>query len=271
MLCPGIRYNHSDFSGRAHYPGFDPVDDYSGTNQKGEDCHGHGTHVASLAVGDLYGVAKKATVYSVRVLQCNNSAPWSTIINGLDLVAERVEKNSRRAIVSMSLSGPYTYSVNEAVQELTNVGIPVVVSAGNGNNDACFLSPASDPSAVTVGGTRDGDVAYHSTNGGSCVDILAPADYVRGADYTKLHGEQFLSGTSMSTPIVSGVLAIYIQEQLQITVLQLKELMLQNSLKGVIDLRPLESFGLSTNTPNRFIQVKHGKFIMYNIHMSVIK
>ena len=79
------------FEGRAEYPGFDPVDSATGSNQQGRDCHGHGTHVASLAAGRVYGAAKKARIYSVRVLNCYGGTPWSIIISGINYAVQKAQ------------------------------------------------------------------------------------------------------------------------------------------------------------------------------------
>ena len=107
------------------YVGYDPVDNYYGTDQKGRDCHGHGTHVASLACGKRYGVAIKANCYSVRVLDCNNRAPCCVIIDGLNYAVTNImNKNPRHpAIISMSLGGPYSYSINNITNTIINMGI----------------------------------------------------------------------------------------------------------------------------------------------------
>ena len=106
----GINFNHNEFNGnRAIYPGYDPVDNYYGTNQTGRDCDGHGTLVASLACGKHYG-AKKANCYSIRVMHCFGPTPWSIIIDGLNYAATNIiNKNPRSpAVISMSLRGPYS-------------------------------------------------------------------------------------------------------------------------------------------------------------------
>jgi len=79
ILDSGVRYTHEEFESRAKYPGYDPMDEYLSESRFGADCEGHGTHVASLAAGKTFGAAKKATIYSVRVLNCTNFGPWSIL------------------------------------------------------------------------------------------------------------------------------------------------------------------------------------------------
>lgn len=140
VLHPGIRFDHQEFQGRARYDYYDPTDAATGSNQQGKDCRGHGTHVAALAAGRTYGAAKGALVYSTRVLGCNNRGAYSIIIDGINHVMGVKHRNpSRRIIINMSLGGPTSQAVFDAVRAATNAGILVVVAAGNTFIDACRL------------------------------------------------------------------------------------------------------------------------------------
>ena len=259
ILFAGIRYSHSEFGGRALYPGFDPVDDSLGENRQGDDCNGHGTGVASIAAGNQLGVAKNATIYSVRVLKCDNSGSVSVFVQGVALAVEAAKKSSRPSVISLSLGGKKSTTVNEAVEMAISEGIPVVVTAGNGKSSACSFSPGSSTSAITVGGTAYGDRVYLDTNGGSCVDIFAPGELVLVADYTSVYGTKYTSGTSFAAPIVSGVAAIYLQERPSLSVQDLKQLLIDTSLKEVLNFDILVPRGLAGTTSNRFVQVKNSE------------
>ena len=228
-------------------------------NRRGDDCEGHGTAVASNAAGNHLGVAKKATVYSVRVLNCSGYGPWGVIINGLLLAVEAAKNSSRPSVISMSLGGLKSTAMNEAVQVATDAGVPVVAAAGNDHSDACSYSPASAPSAITVGGTAEGDGLYIDTNGGRCVDILAPGEDVLVANYSSENGRHFINGTSFATPIVSGVLAIYLQERPFLSVQDLTQLLIDTSVKGILDMSILSDVDLAETTPNRLVQVNRGE------------
>ena len=111
-----------------------------GSNQRGNDCHGHGTHVAALVAGKTYGVAKGATVYSMRVLSCSGSGSFANVLLGINHVIGQKKANrsrDRRIIISMSLRGPISRAVNDAIKDATDAGILVVVAAGNDFSDAC--------------------------------------------------------------------------------------------------------------------------------------
>ena len=134
----GIRFDHQEFQGRARFDGFDPTDEATGSNQRGRDCHGHGTHVAALVAGRTFGSANAARVFSTRVLGCNIRGPYSTIIRGIKHVIEvKSSSRSRKIIINMSFGGSRSQAVLDAVRAATNEGILVVVSAGNNFTDAC--------------------------------------------------------------------------------------------------------------------------------------
>jgi serine protease len=192
--------NHSDFGGRV-YSGYDFVDNDSNSS----DCQGHGTHVAGTIASSTYGVAKGAKVYGVRVLNCQGSGSNSGILSGMDWVAQN---HSKPAVANMSLGGGYSSSLNTAANNLVNAGVVTVVAAGNDNSNACNYSPASASNVITVGSTANGDSRSSFSNYGNCVDIFAP-----GSDITSTSqsgGSTTMSGTSMASPHVAGVAAIYL-------------------------------------------------------------
>ena len=256
-MCLGINFNHSEFENRAKYPGYDPVDNYYRPSvlQRGRDCDGHGTHVASLAAGRTRGSAPKANIYSVRVLDCDGGSPWSVTIDGVNYAVRQIKANRRPAVISMSLGGTRTRSMDDAVRRAHSMGVTVVVAAGNDRGNACNFSPSRSPFAVTVGGTARGDQLYTSTNGGSCTDIFAPGQAIVGANFRSDTGFVTISGTSMSTPFVSGAVAILLETEPRLTPNQVKERLIADSLKNVINF---SRFGtaLRTSSPNRLLHIK---------------
>jgi subtilisin family serine protease len=197
ILDTGIYTAHSNFGGRASN-----VYDVFGGN--GNDCQGHGTHVAGTVGSATYGVAKAVRLRGVRVLDCNGSGSWSGIIAGMDWV-----RNNRvnPAVANMSLGGGYNASVNTAANNLVNSGVFVAVAAGNNSADACNYSPASAAAATTVGSTASNDTRSSFSNYGSCVDIYAPGSSILSTSRTG--GTATMSGTSMASPHVAGVGALY--------------------------------------------------------------
>ena len=180
ILDTGIRYDHDEFDGRAKYVGFDPMDELNVDSRpmQGTDCYGHGTHIASIVGGRTFGVAKEATVFSVRTLQCNNSALWSAVLSSLERVTNFIKSNQRPSVISLSFIGAYNKAVNDVIADIVTGGIPVVVAAGNiGGGDACDYSPASSPFAITVAASDSEDYLFMDYPGsavGPCVDIIAP-------------------------------------------------------------------------------------------------
>lgn len=204
ILDTGILSTHQEFTGRIG-PGQSYISDGRGT----EDCNGHGTHVAGTVGGTRWGVAKAATLVAVRVLNCSGSGSWSGIIAGLDWVRGDVGSPKRwPAVVNMSLGGGASSSIDTAVTNVVNAGITVVVAAGNSNRNACNFSPARAPAAVTVGATTSSDYRASYSNYGSCLDIFAPGSSITSAWYTGTNATNTISGTSMASPHVAGVVAV---------------------------------------------------------------
>ena len=200
IIDTGIRPDHVEFTGRL-LTGYNVVADSNGTS----DCNGHGTHVAGTVGGSIWGVAKAVSLIPVRVLDCAGSGSLSGVIAGIDWVAG---STLRPAVANMSLGGGASASVNAAVAGAVNKGVTMVVAAGNSNADACSYSPASEPSAITVGATTSSDARASYSNYGSCLDIFAPGSSITSAWSTSATATNTISGTSMASPHVAGVAAL---------------------------------------------------------------
>ncbi|HUG27236.1 MAG TPA: S8 family serine peptidase [Gemmatimonadales bacterium] len=203
IIDTGIRFDHVDFGGRA-VTGFDAVTS-GGT---AEDCHGHGTHVAGTVGGTTWGVAKKVKLYAVRVLNCNGSGTTSGVVAGIDWVTAN---HVKPAVANMSLGGGASSTLDNAVANSTSKGVTYAVSGGNSNADACNYSPAREPSAITVGATTSSDDRASYSNFGTCLDLFAPGSSITSAWYTSSTATNTISGTSMASPHVAGVAALYLQ------------------------------------------------------------
>ncbi|MCG3207379.1 MAG: hypothetical protein FOGNACKC_00979 [Anaerolineae bacterium] len=203
IIDTGIRATHEEFGNRVA-AGYDFVDNDTTPN----DCHGHGTHVAGTVGGSVYGVAREVTLHAVRVLDCAGSGSYSAVIAGIDWVANN---HSSPAVINMSLGGGFSTAVNDAVKRATDAGVTVVVAAGNSNADACLSSPAAAPQAITVGATTSTDARSSFSNFGSCLDIFAPGSSIKSAWNTGDNAYNTISGTSMASPHVAGVAALYLQ------------------------------------------------------------
>lgn len=204
VVDTGIYSNHRDYRDRLG-EGFSVIDD----NQSWEDCNGHGTHVAGTAAGGKYGVAKDATLHAVRVLGCSGYGSTSGVIEGLEWCLTDIQRNQyKHSVVSMSLGGGPSSSMLYVIDKLIKNNITVVVAAGNENRDACLGSPANSNVAITVGSTTFNDVRSSFSNYGNCVDIFAPGTDILSTWIDNTISTKTISGTSMATPHVSGVVAI---------------------------------------------------------------
>ncbi|MFM7534228.1 MAG: S8 family serine peptidase [Acidimicrobiales bacterium] len=209
----GVRPDHAEFSGRV-VAGFTAIvpDDGYGTG----DCDGHGTHVAGTIAGSTVGMAKRATIVPVRVLGCDGSGSGAGILDGVDWVlAQHVAGTPALANMSLGFDGVFT-AMDDAVASLVAAGITVVVAAGNGGDDsvgddACTVSPARAPSAITVGATTSSDARAGFSNFGTCVDLFAPGVSIRSASHNgAATAFRTMSGTSMASPAVAGIAAVYL-------------------------------------------------------------
>lgn len=203
IVDTGVFVNHTDFGGRARWGGTFGV---TGST----DGHGHGTHCAGTAAGGQYGVAKNASVIAVKVLSDGGSGSVSGIVSGLDWVKGQVAASGRPSIVSMSLGGSGNTVLDDAVFSLTSFGIHTIVAAGNSNDDALWYSPARSPSAITVGATTILDARASFSNYGALVDIYAPGQNVISSWIGSAAATNNISGTSMATPHVAGIVAYLI-------------------------------------------------------------
>jgi subtilisin family serine protease len=203
VIDTGVLGSHQEFAGRMGN-GYTAISDGRGTT----DCHGHGTHVAGTTGGTTYGVAKAATIHPVRVLGCSGSGTNSGVIAGIDWVTQN---HVKPAVANMSLGGGASSAVDTAVSNSIAQGVSYAIAAGNSNANACNYSPARVPSANTVGSTTSTDARSSFSNFGSCVDIFAPGSSITSAWYTSSSATNTISGTSMASPHVAGVLALYLE------------------------------------------------------------
>lgn len=232
----GIRYSHEQFGGRAEFF----YDAYSGN---GEDCHGHGTHVAGTVGGETVGISKLSTLYAVRILDCAGSGTLSGVVGGLNAIAGyNPSATGTKGIVNMSLGGGANSTLDDAVRRVVDAGFVVVVSAGNSGRDACFQSPAREPSAVTIAATDQNDTKTSWSNYGSCVDLFAPGSAIVSAGHTSDTQLTIKSGTSMSAPHVAGAFALLKDEFSSYTPAQLETVLKDRATPGVVN-NP-------TNSPN---------------------
>lgn len=246
VLDTGVNLSHQDFGGRASSGA-----DFVGGGQPGEDCHGHGTHVAGTLGGADYGVAKTAELVSVRVLDCSGSGSWAAVLAGVDWVTAHA---IRPAVANLSASGyagagpsPAELAVLSSIES----GITWAVAGGNvspgENGDACYRTPGRLPEVLTAGATEPDDhLAYFST-WGPCLDVFAPGFYIESAAAGSDTGTWVTSGSSMSSAHVAGVAALYLERRNAAEPVEVHAAVRGNATGGRV-------LGIgSTGSPNRLL------------------
>lgn len=226
VIDTGIMASHSQFSGRLG-ASYDAVTNGGNAN----DCHGHGTHVAGTVGGSTYGIAKEVKLHAVRVLDCNGSGANSGVIAGMDWVANN---HVKPAVANMSLGGSADQATDDAVNRLHNAGVTVVVAAGNNSGNACSYSPARAANAITVGSTTNTDARSSFSNYGSCLDIYAPGSNIVSAGISSSTATATMSGTSMASPHVAGVAALYLASNPNATPAQVRNALVDNATSGKV-------------------------------------
>jgi subtilisin family serine protease len=244
IIDTGIRTTHQDFGGRAFW----------GYPTGGSDCNGHGTHVASTVGGTTWGVAKEVLLYAVKVLDCSGGGTISGIIAGINWVTNHAASR-KPANANMSLGGGLNTAFNQAVTSSINSGISYIVAAGNSNANACSFSPASATGVICVGatstapsGNTEYDIRASFSNWGTCCHIFAPGQDVTAAWHTSNTALSTISGTSMASPHVAGVVSLYQQLNPSASPNALRQSIVNSASDDLIDMRCTSA--ACNNSPN---------------------
>jgi cerevisin len=218
VIDTGTNVEHVDFEGRAKWGKTIPNGDAD------EDGNGHGTHCSGTVAGKKYGVAKKAHVYAVKVLRSNGSGTMSDVVKGVEFAAKShseavsAAKNGKKkgfkgSTANMSLGGGKSTTLDMAVNAAVDAGLHFAVAAGNDNADSCNYSPAAAENAVTVGASTLLDERAYFSNYGKCNDIFAPGLNILSTWIGSKHATNTISGTSMASPHIAGLLAYMLSLQ----------------------------------------------------------
>ncbi|MXM67411.1 S8 family serine peptidase [Streptomyces sp. HUCO-GS316] len=240
VIDTGIRISHKDFGGRASH-GWDFV----GNDRSAGDGNGHGTHVAGTVAGTKYGVAKKAKVVSVRVLDTAGAGTVAQVIAGIDWVTRHARKP---AVANLSLGGSYNAQLDAAVRSSIASGVTYTVAAGNDGLPAGLSSPADVREAITVGATDRKDARAGFSNFGSALDLFAPGVSITSASHASDTGRATYSGTSMATPHAAGAAALFLAGRPRATPAQVSRALVAGAATGRVSGRGLGS-------PNKLLQV----------------
>jgi serine protease len=244
IIDTGIRSTHTQFGLRVSTVGFTSISDGNGTN----DCNGHGTHVAGTVGGAAYGVAKGVTLHAVRVLGCNGSGSTSGVIAGIEWVTAN---HLNPAVANMSLGGGASTALDDAVRNSIAAGVTYAIAAGNSNANACNSSPARVTQALTVGSSTNADARSSFSNFGTCVDLFAPGSSITSAWNTSDSATNTISGTSMATPHVAGVAALYLASNPTATPRTVHAAVVNNATQNRLT-------GVGTGSPNRLLYSRFG-------------
>ncbi|MEU2429594.1 S8 family serine peptidase [Streptomyces sp. NPDC007861] len=243
IIDTGVRITHGDFGGRASY-GYDAVDN----DNTAQDGNGHGTHVAATVAGSSYGVAKKARVVGVRVLNNAGSGTTAQVVAGIDWVTQNAVKP---AVANMSLGGGVDTALDTAVRNSIASGVTYAIAAGNDSSNASNTSPARVTEAITVGSTTNTDARSSFSNYGSVLDIFAPGSSITSAWNTSDSATNTISGTSMATPHVAGAAALYLADNRTATPAQVSTALTSAATTGVVG-------NPGSGSPNRLLYVGGG-------------
>jgi serine protease len=225
IIDTGILLSHQALKSQS-VSGYDAVDGGDAL-----DCNGHGSHVAGTVGSAAYGVAKGAKLVAVRVLDCGGSGTISNVVAGIEWVTSHHQKP---AVANMSLGIRGSQAIDDAVAASVKAGVTYVVAAGNESDNACNYSPAKVPTAITVGATNSSDARASFSNYGLCVSLFAPGQDILSAWSTSSSATNTISGTSMASPHVAGIAALYLAEHPAATPAQVKAALVAGALNNKI-------------------------------------
>ncbi|MEW1694548.1 S8 family peptidase [Streptomyces sp. NPDC093249] len=243
VIDTGVRITHADFGGRASN-GYDAIDN----DNVAQDGHGHGTHVAGTVAGTAYGVAKKAKIVAVRVLNNSGSGTTAQVVAGIDWVTRNAVKP---AVANMSLGGGVDTVLDQAVRNSIASGVTYAVAAGNSNADANNFSPARVTEAITVGSTTNTDARSSFSNYGTVLDLFAPGTSITSSWNTSDSATNTISGTSMAAPHAAGAAAVYLAGNPTASPAQVSAALTSAATPNVVT-------NPGTGSPNRLLYVGGG-------------
>jgi subtilisin family serine protease len=199
IIDTGITPGHADYGGRATF-------DYNGIDSNNTDCHGHGTHVAGTIGSNTYGIAKGVRLHGVKMMNCSGSATTTSALNAINWVTAN---HTKPAVANTSWNFTASASLETAIRNMIAAGVFLATSAGNTGGNSCDRLPRKVETASVVASSTNTDARSSFSSTGACVDLYAPGSSI--VSTVRTGGSGTMSGTSMATPHVAGVAALYKQ------------------------------------------------------------
>jgi subtilisin family serine protease len=219
VLDSGVNISDSGFGGRA-----------SGD----VDCMGHGTHVAGIIGSSEFGVARGVKLVSIKVTDnCGGGVTAKNLVAGIDKVLS-MHQAGTPGVVNISITIGKDKLVDSAIGRLYDAGLLPVVAASNVGADACLYSPSGASRAFTVGGINKNDYRTNTSSWGNCVDIFAPGGLIVSENLNDPNGSRTMTGTSMATPHVTGVAALYLEKNPKAKPAEVEGALRSGALSGVV-------------------------------------
>ncbi|GAA3377349.1 hypothetical protein GCM10020367_52690 [Streptomyces sannanensis] len=231
VIDTGIDVTHPDFGGRAEF-------DLNVIDKKNTDCDGHGTHVAGTIGSNTYGVAKGVRLHAVKILDCAGAGRTAATIKAIDWVTKNAQKP---AVANTSWNWTWNNTLAASLTSMMDSGVFLATSGGNTGADSCDRLPRGLTQTTAVGATdiTDNRASYSSI--GACVDLYAPGSSILSTQPNNTTA--VFSGTSMATPHVAGIAALYKSVNGDTTQAALGTWLTTNATPGVVQ-------GNLSGTPN---------------------
>lgn len=203
ILDTGINATHEDLQANI-VPGYNVINNAAPPT----DGFGHGTHVAGIAAAitgngkGIAGIASGCKIMPVKVLDDSGAGDYSTIVNGIKYATDHGAK-----VINLSLGSPdASQAMQDAVDYATSHDVSVVVAAGNENGPVSF--PANCKGVIAVGAVDSHNQRADFSNYGPELSVVAPGVDILSCYKDGPSSYTTMSGTSMATPFVTGVVAM---------------------------------------------------------------